>query len=105
MNVLGWSLVKVGQGPAYELPGLEMIMPSNLLDELAKSRVPPVPPEFRKRLHTRLNRLLTALHVLDLFVRAMPWAILGMLRALGGFVHYTLTGTFPKRSEPESRES
>jgi hypothetical protein len=66
----------------------------DLFEQLAQSEVPPPPVEFDRQLHERVNRSLLAMHVADLLIGAMPWAILQLLSALGGFLRLTISGSF-----------
>ena len=50
-------------------------MASDLLEQLAQLEVPPPPAELNQQVHQRVNRSLLVLHVLDLGLRAMPWAM------------------------------
>ena len=69
-------------------------MTLDLFDQLAASEVPPPPPQFDRQLHERVNRSLLAMHLADLGASAMPWAMLQLLRALGGFLSLTISGKF-----------
>ena len=70
------------------------------LERLAALDVPPVPPAptftagVRRKLHPRL----LALHILEFAFGATAWALVHMAAALGAALRYTLTGTWPKRS-------
>ena len=66
----------------------------NLLEQLAELEVPPPPAKFDTQLHERVNRSLVREQLLDLFVRALPWAAMHFFRAVIGVVSYTLTGRY-----------
>lgn len=67
----------------------------NLFEELAEYEIPPLPADFGKSVHQRVNRSLVALQIIDLMWRGLPLAFLFFGRALIGLVMFTLTGTFP----------
>jgi hypothetical protein len=79
-------------------------MSTDLFDQLAESPVPPPPPGFDGVVHQRLNRALAVGHVLDFAVRAIPFACAEFVRAIGGFVVFTVTGSFPKHKEQQHNE-
>ena len=75
----------------------------DLFEQLAELDVPPPPVEFDRQLHHRLNRTLVAMQVLDLIVRALPWALWHFGRALLGAVVFTLRGKYlepPTKNDP-----
>ena len=79
-------------------------MPHDFLEELealAAQDVPAAPLEFDRQLHRRLNQALLLQQVLDLVLRAMPWAIVHFARAVAGAIDYSLTGRF---HDPEDEE-
>ena len=67
---------------------------------------PPLPTEFDRNLHRRLNHSLTTQHVFDLGLRALPCAAMEFVRALIGMATLTVTGKFPSvqgdRENPDS---
>jgi hypothetical protein len=69
-------------------------MSRDFLEKLAELDVPAPPVEFDRQFHRRLNHALLVQQTLDLVVRAMPWAILQLARALAGAIDCTLTGRF-----------
>jgi hypothetical protein len=69
-------------------------MSRDFLEQLAELDVPAPPAEFDRQFHRRLNHALLLQQTLDLVVRAMPWAMLHLARALAGAIDYTLTGRF-----------
>jgi hypothetical protein len=74
-------------------------MASDFFEQLAQSEVPPPPPEFNRQLHQRVNRSLLLVHLADLAVGAVPWAMVQMARALIGLVSLTITGKFDAGSK------
>ena len=78
-------------------------METDFLDRLAEHEVPPLPESFERQVHERVNHALVVLHVLDLAVRGLPWAMLCFGRAVIGLVMMTLSGRF--ESPPRERDS
>ena len=72
----------------------------DFLERLAELEVRQPPPEFDRQLHQRLNQSLAAQHLLDFVAGAMPWAIACLLRALLGWLAFTLTGKFDDQRRP-----
>ena len=69
-------------------------MSRDFLEQLSELDVPAPPLEFDRQFRRRLNHALLLQQTLDLVVRAMPWAMLQLARALIGAIDYTLTGRF-----------
>lgn len=66
---------------------------SDLFEELARAPAPPPPPAtLDRRVHERLNNVLAALHVVEFFARAVPYALFWFARGIGGWVHVALMG-------------
>jgi len=78
-------------------------MAPNLLEQLAELEVPPPPPQFDAQLHENVNRALLATQIVDLFVSALPWALLQFGQAFLGFVSFTVTGKYPPKSKRQRR--
>jgi len=78
-------------------------MATDLLEQLAKAEIPPVPETLDRQVHQRLNYTLLVLHVLDFMLRAVPYALLHFFRAVVGLVGYSLTSKF--ELPHDSRES
>ena len=70
-------------------------MSFNLFDQLADADVPPVPADLDRQVHQRVNDSLLALQFVDLFCRAMPFALLHFAVALIGLIRCTLFGEIP----------
>jgi hypothetical protein len=56
--------------------------------------VPPVPADLEIEVHRRVNRLLLLGQIIDLAVRGLPMAVLGLARAVVGFGCLTVFGRF-----------
>lgn len=69
-------------------------MSHDVFDRLAEWEVPPPPPgpKFERQLHDRLNRALVVLHVVELALRALPWAALQFGQSMLSACLTTLTG-------------
>lgn len=67
-------------------------MPQDIFEQLAQLNVPPPPPQLDRAVHDRVNRSLVALHLADLLLRGMPWAMLHFGRAVIGLIGLTLRG-------------
>lgn len=75
---------------------------SDLFEELSRAPAPPPPPaSLERRVHDRLNNVLAVLHVVEFFVRAVPYALFWFARGVGGWVYVALTG----RQAVENRRS
>ena len=77
-------------------------MPDDLLEQLTKSEVPPVPESLDRQVHRRLNRTLLVIHILDFVLRGIPYAALQLARAVMGLVAFSLTGAFPGRRSKDA---
>ncbi len=79
-------------------------MKHDVLEQLADTEIPPVPREFDRSVHDRLNTLLVVEHLFDLLMRGVPYALGHFAEAVGAFVAASLSD--PSRSEtrrpPES---
>ncbi len=69
----------------------------DFLEQLADGKVREPPPDFKRRLHERLNRTLLVHHVIDFFVGAIAWSAMHFFRATLGWLFLTITGRFPNR--------
>ncbi len=79
-------------------------MKGDVLEQLADTVIPPVPPEFDRSVHDRLNTVLIVEHLLDLLLRGMPYAIGNFAEAVGAFMGASLSDTSRNetRRPPES---
>jgi hypothetical protein len=75
-------------------------MASDVFEQLADVKVPPPPSEFDAQLHDKVNRGLVITQFFELFVTALPWALIQFSRAFIGLVAFSVTG----RYEPKSKE-
>ena len=69
-------------------------MADDVFDELEKVDVPPVPEDFARQIHHRLNTRLLTVHLLDLALRGLPYALFHFVRALTSLVVYSLVGRY-----------
>lgn len=67
-------------------------MSHDLFEQLAETDVPPVPQRLESDVHERLNRRLLSLHVAEVLLRTLPFAVAHFAAALGHLVLLTLTG-------------
>jgi hypothetical protein len=79
-------------------------MPPNLLDQLRQDPIPAPPKRLRGGVRERVNSTLTVLQVTDLVVRGLPFVLTHLAQALGGFLAYTLTGTYEPRVRDDARK-
>jgi hypothetical protein len=83
---------------------------ADLFEQLAERDVPPPPVDFDRLLHSRLNKHLVALHVVEFAFRVVPYGMALLGRAVLGFVQVTLTGrhevdrkTGPLGDDPQAK--
>lgn len=70
-------------------------MKFDLFEMLAEKDVPPVPTDFDRQVHARVNDSLIGIHVLEFVFQAVPYAMLNFAQALIGLFGFTLSGGFP----------
>lgn len=63
----------------------------DLLEQLGRREVPPVPSTLDEEVHQRVNQRLLLAHLTDFVLQAMPAAMLEFAKALEGLVRYSLT--------------
>ena len=68
----------------------------DFLEQLADLEVREPPPDFNRRLHQRVNRMLVVQHVIDFFLGAIASAATHFFRATLGWLQYTITGRYPE---------
>jgi hypothetical protein len=79
-------------------------MASDIFEQLAETKVPPVPIDALERgFNDRLNHRITVQQVLDLALRGLPYAALHMTRGMLAVLHYTLFGRFLERKQDGRR--
>ena len=78
-------------------------MSMDLWEQLAEREVPAPPPTFERQLHGRLNKALLALHLADLLLKGMAFAIGHFAQAVLHLLAVTCTGRLqsglPRRGE------
>jgi hypothetical protein len=74
-------------------------MSSDLIERLADSPVPPLPAEFERGVHERLNRALVIGQMLEFALRAIPYACIHFAKAVAGWIVLSVSGNFPKRQD------
>jgi hypothetical protein len=67
----------------------------DLLETLAATVVPPLPAEFDREVHHRLNGRLLAGQVAELVFNVLPYALGHLVQALCGLLSFTWSGRFP----------
>ena len=79
-------------------------MKRDVLEKLADTTVPPVPPEFDRSIHDRLNTVLVVEHLFDLALRGVPYAIGHFAEAVGALIAASLGDASKGRTRrpPES---
>ena len=77
-------------------------MPQNILEQLAELEVPSKRVDLQRRVHERLNVRLLSLHLVELALRALPFAFVCLSEAFAGLVFFTVTGRFPKKGEDDA---
>lgn len=78
-------------------------MTNDLLEQLAQSEIPPVPADFDRDVHERVNDALTLGHIAEFGLRVLPYAFVHMAQALIGFISLTLSGRFPASESTRDR--
>ena len=69
-------------------------MANNLLEQLTHDTVPPLPEDFERQVHQRLNKRLLIDHLADLLLRALPVVALQFGRAVFGLMVFTHSGRY-----------
>jgi hypothetical protein len=72
-------------------------MESDLFEQLTISDVPPVPPEFDRHVHQRLNAMLLTQHLFEFAWQAMPQALGMLLISVWHGLAFTITGHLTDR--------
>ncbi len=78
-------------------------MTNDLLEQLAQSEIPPVPADFDRDVHERVNHALMLGHFAEFGLRVLPYAFVHMAQALIGFISLTLSGRFPTSESTRDR--
>ncbi len=67
-------------------------MARDIFEQLADWQVPPPPEKLDDQVHERVNRQLVILHMVDLALRGLPWAMWHFGRAMLAALVLTVTG-------------
>lgn len=70
-------------------------MNHDILERLAESDVPPLPANFDRSVHQRLNQVLLVGQFAELLFRTLPYALAHFAQGVIGAVAFTLSGQFP----------
>ncbi|HWB10862.1 MAG TPA: hypothetical protein VG826_16650 [Pirellulales bacterium] len=73
------------------------------LEQLAQATVPPLPADFDRAVHQRLNRTLVVGQLTEFACLALPCALAEFARALAAAALYTSSGKYPAAEEREPR--
>lgn len=79
-------------------------MNHDILDRLAEREVPPLPANFDRSVHQRLNQVLLVGQVAELLFRTLPYALGHFGQGLLGAVVFTLSGQFPVSRPKDSTD-
>lgn len=79
-------------------------MNHDLLERLAESEVPPLPADFDRSVHQRLNQALLVGQFVEMFFRTLPYALAHFALGVLGAVTFTLSGRFPESSPKHSTD-
>ena len=69
-------------------------MAGDLFERLAEVEVPPVPDNFDRDVHQRVNRVLLVVHFAELATKGMAFAAVHFLVATWGLLIFTFSGRF-----------
>lgn len=75
------------------------------LAQLAEATVPPLPDDFDRSVHQRLNRTLVAGQLTEFACVALPCALAELARALAAAVVYTSSGRYPAASQKNQEQN
>ena len=71
----------------------------DIWETLSTTDVPPVPAEFDREVHHRLNDRLLWSQVAELVFLVVPYALVHMVQAVCGLLQFTWSGRFSTRSK------
>ena len=74
-------------------------MTHDLLERLAETTVPPLPADFDRSVHQRLNRTLVVGQLVEFVCVALPCSFVEFLRAMAAAAVYTSSGRYPASEE------
>jgi hypothetical protein len=69
-------------------------MAGDLFERLADVEVPPMPDNFDRDIHQRVNTALLVLHIAELATKGIAFAAVHFLTATWGLMIFTLSGRF-----------
>ena len=72
-------------------------MSHDLLEQLAETAVPPLPADFDRSVHQRLNKTLVVGQLIEFVGVALPYALVEFVRSIGAAALYTSSGRYPAR--------
>jgi hypothetical protein len=70
-------------------------MTHDLLEQLAQTGVPPLPADFDRSVHQRLNRTLFVSQLVELVCVALPCGLAEFAQAVAAAAVYTSSGRYP----------
>ena len=73
----------------------------DLWESLSTTDVPPLPAEFEREVHHRLNDRLLWSQVAELVFAVLPFVLMHMAQAVCGLLLFTWSGRFPARSRDD----
>ena len=75
------------------------------LTQLAEATVPPLPADFDRSVHERLNRTLAVGQLTEFACIALPCALAEFARAVAAAVVYTSSGRYPAASQENQQQN
>jgi hypothetical protein len=78
-------------------------MSFDLFEQLAERDIPPVPADFDRQVHTRLNDSLLGVHLTEFVFQVVPYAFWHFSQATIGLFVLTLSGGFPHDRSDRSK--
>jgi hypothetical protein len=79
-------------------------MTHDLLEQLAETTVPPLPADFDRSVHQRLNRTLVVGQLVEFVCVALPCSLAELARAMVAAAVYTSSGRYPAAQDPTKTE-
>lgn len=79
-------------------------MKHDLLEQLADAKIPPLPADFDRSVHQRVNRTLAVGQLTEFICLALPCALAEFARALGAAALYTSSGQYPPAEKEPTTE-
>ena len=72
-------------------------MATDLFEQLAETKVPPMPEDLNQKVHQQLNFRLLVEHIMELFLHGMPVVWFHFGRAVLGAIKFSLLGRFDEK--------